>query len=517
MRYFMRSANPGGRLFALFRLFRHRKSNVVDTVVVSCRAFLFLLVLIRLWNVQHIDSPRIQETGCRRKVTMTSVPPVVYESILPIVVMFLLERYSLFRLARDPRGQEWVRSKFWLHPNFISRCRYPMGFVSVALYHAGTVLHPADTGNAWHHAGVLCFAFWMITDITDGTIARRFQLGSAEGESIDPLSDKLLIFPPLFYFALQDLIPLSLTIVFLVFDIVGTFSRFFIKNKAANLFGKAKTFLATMTLVLITLQQIYYPGKIWNVTIAMLACSVFLSFCSMFLKVIPNYWYANLLSIMNLICGLGGIALVLRYNQLGLAFALVFLGQFLDLFDGRAADRWGSTPKGELLDDLADGTNFGGTISLIIISAFNYSAIGILLGAMHFCCTVFRLYRFLKNKRLAGVEGGVKTFSGLPAPAAALVSGSVALINTGYLLKSGVITLISVLMISKLPYIHFGRVVLPAIPKLVQVVLLTLIMMAVWAGFRPGNIQILYWTVFLVSFSYLILGYNWKRYQSSSR
>lgn len=443
---------------------------------------------------------------------MELIPPVLYQSVLPIALMFILERFTLFRLAKTPGGREWVRSKFWLHPNFISRCRYPMGVVSVGLYHFGSIWYPENPANPLHHVGVLWFAFWMITDITDGTIARRFQLGSPEGESIDPLSDKLLIFPPLIYFAYQNLIPMYLVLIFLGFDIIGTFSRYFIANKAANLFGKAKTFLATLTLVLIALQQIYYPGKVWNLTIAMLACSVFLSFCSMFLKVIPNYWYANLLSIMNLICGLGGITLVVVFDQIGFAFALVFLGQFLDLFDGRAAERWGSTPKGELLDDLADGTNFGGTISLIIVAAFDYSAVGIGLGLCHFGCTVYRLYRFIKNKRLEGVKGGVKIFTGLPSPAAALISGSVALIHTTDVLKTGCIVLVSFLMISRLPYIHFGRVVLPAIPKLIQVVLLTLIMMAVWAGFRPGNIQILYWTVFLVSVSYLLLGYNWKRY-----
>ncbi|NQU63341.1 MAG: CDP-alcohol phosphatidyltransferase family protein [SAR324 cluster bacterium] len=444
---------------------------------------------------------------------LETIPPVIYQSILPILLLFCIERITLFSLSRISGGRAWVRSKFWLRPNFISRCRYPMGVVSVLLYHTGTWLHPLNPTNGWHHAGVLYFAFWMISDITDGTIARLFQLGSEEGESIDPLSDKLLLFPPLLYFAYFDLIPMYLVLIFLLFDIIGTLSRFFIVNKAANLFGKAKMFLGTLTLVLVAQQQIYYPGEIWNITFAMLVCSVFLSFCSMFLKVIPNYWYANLLSIMNLICGLIGIALVIMFNQIGFAFALVFLGQFLDLFDGRAADRWGSTPKGELLDDLADGANFGGTISLIIMAAFHYSMMGIFLGLFHFVCTIYRLYRFIVNKRKDGVEGGVKVFSGLPSPAAALISGSVALIQTSNVLKSGCIMLVSFLMISRLPYIHFGRVVLPAIPKLIQVILLTLIMLAVWAGFRPGYIQILYWTVFLISFSYLVLGYNWKRDQ----
>ena len=424
--------------------------------------------------------------------------------------MFITERITLYGLSHSEAGQKWVRSKFWLHPNFISRCRYPMGVVSVVLYHTGSIVAPENTISIWQHISVLFWAFWMITDITDGTIARHFNLETKEGESIDPLSDKLLLFPPLIYFAYFDLIPFYLVLTFLFFDAIGTLSRFFIQNKAANLFGKAKTFLAAVTLIFITLQQIYYPGDTWNVSIATLAGAVFLSFCSMFFKIIPNYWYANILSILNLICGLAGIALIILTNQVALAFALVFLGQFLDMFDGRAADRWGSTPRGELLDDLADGTNFGGTISLIIWAGFQREIVGILLGVLHFTCTALRLYRFIKEKRKAGIEGGINVFIGLPSPAAALLSGSVALLHASDYFRILCIILISIFMISRIPYIHFGRVILPAIPKLVKVCILSLMILAIWIGLRPGNSQLLYWTVFIVSSTYLIFGYNWR-------
>jgi CDP-diacylglycerol---serine O-phosphatidyltransferase len=445
-----------------------------------------------------------------------SIPPVLYLSILPLGTMFALERFTLHLLSKTPERRAWVRSKPWLHPNFISRCRMPMGVVSVLLYHTGNWLETGISDSLWHHLAVLWFGFWMITDITDGTIARRFNLGSPEGEGIDPLSDKLLVFPPLFYFSWLGLIPLYLVLAMLLFDAIGTISRFFLTNKAANLFGKAKMFLVTMTLVLITLQQIYYPGSRWSITIAMLFCAVFLSFCSVFFKVIPNYWYANILSMLNLLCGLIGIGLVVFYNQIAMAFALVFLGQFLDLFDGRAADRWGSTPKGELFDDLADGTNFGGTISLIIWAAFEKQTLGVILGLLHFCCTVFRLYRFVRDKRRSGTEGGTAVFFGLPSPAAALISGSVSLLDTGNLWRGVVIVLVSLLMISRFRYIHFGRVILPNLPKLLKVLLLTLIILSVWIGFRPGNIQILYWTVFAISTAYLFFGYDWKCYHHLS-
>ncbi len=433
-----------------------------------------------------------------------------FYTVLPIATMFALERYILFRLARSERGQEWVRSKFWLHPNFISRCRYPTGLLSLLLYHMGTWFDAGNPASAWHHAGILCFSFWTISDITDGTIARDFGLHSVEGESIDPLSDKLLVLPPLFYFAITDVIPLIPVVVFLFIDIIGQFSRYFIVNKAANLFGKAKTFLAVITLILITMQQVYFPQNSWEIYRVTLIGAVFLAFFSMFFKIVPNYWYANILSILNLTCGLGGIVLIIFYHKIGLAFALVFLGQFLDMFDGRAAERWGSTPGGELLDDLADGTNFGGLISVIIFYSFDRSLLGAGLGILHLVATAYRLYRFVSNKRKAGIDGGVETFSGLPSPAGALLAGSAALLEVHEGLRITFLIGATLLMVSKIPYIHFGRVTLPAIPKLVKVVILVMILIAIWFGFQPGNLQFLYWTFFVVASIYVLFGHRWR-------
>jgi len=431
-------------------------------------------------------------------------------SVIPIIIIFSLERFFLHRLIIHPNGKAWVRSQFWLHPNFISRCRYPMGFVSVMLFHTGTILYPNDSLNIWHHIAIYWFGFWIISDLTDGTIARHFDLYTLEGESIDPFSDKLLLFPPLFYFVWLGLLPLYPVLIFLLFDAVGQFSRNFITKKSANLFGKAKTFLAVITIVLVTVQQVYYPGESWGVVLVTLLGAVFLGFCSVFFKIIPNYWYANILSILNFICGITGIVLVLKYDRIGMAFAAVFLGQFLDMFDGRAADRWGSTPRGELLDDLADGTNFGGTISFIIYAAFLAGTTGIILGVVHFLSTCYRLYRYLKEKRINGTEGGTEVFAGLPAPAAALLSGSSALINAPEYLKVIFIVLSGVLMVSRVSYIHFGRVILPAIPKFVRVVLLTVMITTIMVGFSTRNLQLIYWTVFACSLTYVIFGHPWR-------
>jgi len=118
-------------------------------------------------------------------------------SIIPIGLLFSAERFLMLYLAGTPKRVEWVRSKKWLHPNFISRCRYPSGVIAVILYHLGIIFTPDNPTSYWYYLAIFWFAFWTITDITDGTIARRFDLHTEEGESIDPLSDKLLILPPL--------------------------------------------------------------------------------------------------------------------------------------------------------------------------------------------------------------------------------------------------------------------------------------------------------------------------------
>jgi len=437
------------------------------------------------------------------------IPPIIYLSILPIGLMLLVERYILHRLACSDRGQRFVRSTFWLHPNFISRCRYPMGIISILIYHAGGVIPPAGNASVWHHVSFLFWCFWMITDITDGKIARDFDLATKKGESIDPLSDKLLIFPPFLYFAIMGFIPMYLVAIFLFFDTIGTLSRYFIKDKAANLFGKAKTFMAVISLVLIIMQQIYYPGEIWDISLVTLSAAVFLSFCSVFRKIIPNIWYANILNLLNCICGIAAILLVIFTNNIGMAFALVFLGQFLDLFNGQTPAQRGSTRLVKLLDDLADGINLGGAIALIIWAGFSWEPMGVALGIIYFFSAVYRLQRIIRNKHKIKIENGIKVFVGLPSTAGALLAGSIALLPIHDYYKAAGIIFISLLMISRFSYIHFGRVILPVIPKLVKVFTLSLMILSIWKGFQPGNPPFLYWTVFLTTTAYLVFGYNW--------
>ena len=101
-----------------------------------------------------------------------------------------------------------IRSYYaWLHPNAISQYRYPMGLISVLIFHLG-----------YPRAGAWFFSFWMITDLTDGDIARRCNLTTTAGESIDPLSDKLMYGPALFYMAWIGELDMTGVLIFLIID-----------------------------------------------------------------------------------------------------------------------------------------------------------------------------------------------------------------------------------------------------------------------------------------------------------
>ena len=405
---------------------------------------------------------------------MTPYTPILVEIALPVLLMLGIERFAVSRYLRTPEQKAWVRSRSWLHPNTISRARYPMGFASVALLHMG-----------YPRLCFLFFTFWMITDITDGDIARKCDLHTEEGESIDPLSDKLMYSPMLVYMAWQGWLNPVLVGLLLAFDFFGQFSRRFIKVKAANLFGKAKTFLLVVLLIVVGLVWIYGPLPFLERAIQpLLAFCAGLAFCSTAFKLIPNYWYANILSLMNLVCGLAGCLVVLTGNPLVYALGLVFLGQFLDLFDGRAAERWGSTPKGEIFDDVADGTSFGLTVGLIAITSFSQLWIGLVIGGLYVAATVYRLVRFVLEKRKEGIAGGVTTFSGMPSPAGALMAGTTCVLFPGDIFNGIIVTLTALLMISRVPYPHFGRVILPKIPKVARVLVLGAFLFLLALGVR---------------------------------
>lgn len=433
--------------------------------------------------------------------------------IVSVLLLLGLERLFILTATKSESGVRWIRQCYLLHPNVISTLRIPMGILSICVWHYGF----SAKNTMIMVIGLLWFAAWMISDLTDGTIARRCQLWTAKGEWLDPLSDKFMYFPALLYFSFipgigangGEVLYLSRSLVLgiLVFDTIGQVSRLWFKKKAANTFGKAKTALITTLLTLVALLQIFYVSgntlpefiKPETMFYYLTLCAFMLSFLSVYCKMIPDNWYANSLTLANFCCGVGAIILCVSsvYETtpstcLFKAFLLVFLGQFFDLFDGRLARKYGSTRWGAIFDDIADGTNFGLAIGAIastsaynILSASNMTisqyALHCSIGLFVFYCgcVFYRLYRFLFPTR--EVKPGV--FQGLPSPAGAMLAGSgILLFSAEPVLFDGsaffgiaIVVLASLLMISNIPYKHLGQRILVNLPRGIQVLFFLLI------------------------------------------
>ncbi len=382
-----------------------------------------------------------------------------------VLVILLLERVTVSKLTRSAKGREWVIRHGILHPNAISLVRIPMGLVSIGMWVAG-----------WQSVAVVWFSFWMITDLTDGTIARNCDLATEKGKWLDPLSDKCMYFPSLAFFAYQGILPVVWVGVLIVTDTVGQASRLLIKKKAANYFGKAKTALVTILLATVALDQIEH---IWFMSPQLVSrlsatCAI-LAILSVYCKVIPDLWYANSLSVANFLCGLAAIWQVLHDRPVS-AFILIFVGQFFDLLDGRLARMFGSTLHGAILDDLADGTSFGLATGVLIHYQLGGGAPGYVVAGLYAAAIWFRLYRFAK--RSDDVPPDV--FLGLPSPAGAMLAGASALVFVKLpMLAGAIVTLTALLCVSTIPYRHFARKIWPVLPKTMKLLVCILFLVFV--------------------------------------
>ncbi len=404
--------------------------------------------------------------------------------ITVILLILAAERSIVTTITRKPACQSFIRRHPILHPNGISLIRIPQGVVSILF-----------AANGYWTFAIIWFSFWMITDLTDGTIARTCDLKTETGEWLDPLSDKFMSFPALFYLSLgsspnviSPKLPILWVCIYCVIDVIGQFSRLFCKKKAANSFGKVKTALITVLIAVLALNQLkILPLTFFNekfVEIMMIAC-VIMAGLSLYCKVIPNTWYANTLTFLNFCCGVGAIWMAWhtewRHNYL-LAFVMIFAGQFFDLFDGRMARKYGSTKFGALFDDIADFTSFGCAVGSMIYQGLTYDQgripmpLAVATAIFYIVCLFYRLYRFLKPTKI--LPEGI--FQGLPSPAGALVAGTTVLAADQFSMPAisycaaVIVIATSVLMISNVPYRHFGRDLWPSLPKQFQAFILIL-------------------------------------------
>ena len=376
--------------------------------------------------------------------------------IISLSVSLLMYLGFVF-ILRTKRGRDYIGRHWYYHPNAICVWRVCIGL-------PGTVLYFVADQHFW---GILLFTFAAVLDGVDGLIARKCELITPLGEELDPLCDKLTYLPAMFFFAYGGLLNVAAVWTLLMIEACGQFLvRYFIKrftkfSVTANNFGKIK---AVMCFALIIYCSLLDDAlRIPDFSEQMLYLCLVLSVSSSAFKMIPNRFYADILSILNLLCGISGIILAFQARYVYVAIAIM-AGQIFDLFDGRMAEKHGGTKFGPWLDDIADLVSFGACPGLLILFKGNMSALSFIFGTLYFLAVGFRLWRYLvHDKNDTTLPPGV--FSGLPSPAGAIVALGACLFLENWWVIQGIILVASFLLVSHIRFVHFGRVILRTLPR----------------------------------------------------
>lgn len=138
---------------------------------------------------------------------------------------------------------------------------------------------------------------------------------------------------------------------------------------------------------------------------------------------------ADLITLLNAVCGVGSIFLCLNYLEnahfekyIIFAFILLPLGFLCDCLDGFVARNNYASPFGKDLDSLADLITFGVAPSCL---GFTLGLRGIwdsFMMLVFVMCVMVRLARFnVTAKYIADEKGKVRYYEGLPSPASLLI------------------------------------------------------------------------------------------------
>lgn len=360
-------------------------------------------------------------------------------------------------VLKNPKGRDFVGRSWYLHPNSICIWRVIIGLSS-------TVLYFVFEQHTW---AILFFTLSAFMDGIDGLIARSCDLASPFGEEIDPLCDKLTYLPPFVFFAYHGLLSIPAVYALLIIEICGQFlfryiiKRFTTFSVAANNFGKVKAVLCFFLIIYLALLDDGLPiPKIAN---QILYVCIILSVSSSIFKTISNRFYADILTSLNLLCGLVGIFLVFQGLYVYVAITIL-TGQIFDLLDGRMAEKHGGTKFGPWFDDIADLISFGLCPGLLVFLKGGSSFPSFVFGALYILAIGFRLWRFLaRDKHDESLPPGI--FKGLPSPAGAMVALGVCLFLENQWIVWGAILITSFFLVSHVRFVHFGRMVLRRIPR----------------------------------------------------
>lgn len=407
--------------------------------------------------------------------------------------------YWFSRVIHKESMRQYILSHQWLlHPNAICYWRAAMALIAYIFYFF----------IGYQALAILIFTFAAILDGVDGIVARRCNLGSSWGEWLDPMCDKLTYLPPLIGFSYAGIISTELVWILIAIEFVGQFFArrilFMLHSSgAANNFGKIKAIICFALVIFCALLD--KNASIIDIGDEVLMACIILSSASIIFKFIPNRFYADILSILNFICGV--TSLYLTHNRhFALAICIIIVGQLFDLFDGRMAEKHGGTKYGPYFDDIADFVSFGLAPAYIIVQSGGSMAW--LFGLIFLIGVAYRLIRFIAvDKKRTDLPDGI--FNGLPSPAGALIVLGTSLVAHPNVLWAAA-TLSVGLMISHIRFAHFGRVMLNQIPKPLFFLVSATIIVIISFVLKTKNVQMFGYLILCSVLLYMITGKKWS-------
>jgi CDP-diacylglycerol--serine O-phosphatidyltransferase len=135
------------------------------------------------------------------------------------------------------------------------------------------------------------------------------------------------------------------------------------------------------------------------------------------LRVLGRRHFADMLSLGNLLCGVG-VAFHAAHHRLDLALLWLAGSILCDGFDGAAARRWGGSRLGMLADDFADGFSFGIAPGFALFATFG-GVTGAVVGVLYAAMVILRLVHFTLRAKSGGDAAG---FAGVPSTVGAVVT-----------------------------------------------------------------------------------------------
>ena len=426
------------------------------------------------------------------------------ERILVIMASSALGTLFFFWFSHSLKKKESVRqfveSHLWLmHPNAICYWRTAFAFLGFFLYFF----------SSYQSLSIFIFTFAAILDGVDGVVARGCNMVSRLGEWLDPLCDKLTYLPTMIGFAYIGILSIKLVWILVAIELVGQFfARRILAwlkvSGAANNFGKIKAIICFALVILCALMDAN-PGML-NIGDGVLLACIVLSAASMIFKFVPNRLYADILSMLNFMCGITSLNLT-YHHYYAWAICVIIMGQLFDLFDGRMALKHGGTKYGPWLDDIADFVSFG--LAPAYMVAVRGGSFSIFFAVIYVVGVAYRLVRFVtKDKGRTDLPAGI--FNGFPSPAGALFVLGASLVSGPVLLW--LFTAVStLLMVSHIRFAHLGRVILKQIPKPIFFLISAAIIVVLAYILKTKNVQMFGYLILASVVFYLAAGRIWVK------